>query len=127
MNGLYPEAYGCWAGNPCGVATDLNLCCERVWGREVWSHGHQCQRPRGFGPDKAYCKQHDPAAKAARRKKSDEAYALKFNKERYGWLGRQFFSVLQQIADGHNDARGLAKETIDEFLKGARTTPEVTE
>ena len=117
----YPEAYGTWAGNPKGIAPDFKRCCAVVYERESrWPRPYQCQKARGHGPDGAYCKQHDPAAKEARRAASNARYREKYNRERYQWYGREFFDVLKKIADGHNDARGLAQETIDKFNAGAR-------
>lgn len=117
----YRERYGAWAGNPQGRAPDLTRCCEEVTtyvGR--FPQHHQCGRKRGYGPDKAYCKQHDPEAVKARREASEAKYNAEFNKRRYQWHGRKFFDVLKIIADGHNDPRTLARETIDEFMKGVR-------
>lgn len=120
-NRLYPDKYGSWAGNTAGQKPDYERCCEEV-GRDQGGRTSfgQCSRKRGFGPDKAYCKTHDPATVADRRKAADEAYNIKTNAQRYGWHGRKFYKVLEQIAAGHNDARGLAQETIDEFMKGMK-------
>lgn len=117
----YKEKYGNWAGNPEGAKPDLTRCCEEV-GRDI---GHrtsfgQCTRKRGYGPGGEYCKQHDPAAVKARREKSDSEWKAKFNKDRVRYYGASFLAVLQQIADGHNDPRTLAKETIEAYEKGAR-------
>ncbi len=116
----YAERYGSWAGQPRGNPPDFSLCCERVFGALGSPGGHQCNRKRGHGPDAAYCKQHDPAAIKARHEASMARYTAQMNKERYGWNGRKFYDVLVQIAEGHNDARGLAQEMIDEFKKGER-------
>ncbi len=121
-NRLYPKSYNVWAGNPAGVRPDYTRCCEAVVPNErggSW-HQHQCNRKRGFGPDEAYCKQHDPAAAQKRREASDRKYNEEFNKRRYEWHGKKFFDALQVIANGHNDARQLAKDVIDEFMKGHR-------
>ena len=118
-NGLYEKAYAAWAGNPKGFAPDYNRCCVAVW-RDKLSKGSQCNRPRGYGPDEAYCKQHDPAAKEARNKKSEAVWNERYNKERYSIHGRNFFDALKKIADGHNDPRALAKEVIKEFMKGMK-------
>jgi hypothetical protein len=56
--------------------------------------------------------------KKARNEASDRKMWAKHNAERYNWHGKTFFNALQQIADGHNDARGLAQEVIAEFKKG---------
>lgn len=118
-NDLYPTSYGAWAGNPAGMAPNLKLCCDSVWDKTSWK-SYQCSRPRGHGPGLAYCKQHDPASKAARQAANPRRYNQKHNQERYQWYGRQFFDALQQIADGHNDARGLAQQVISKFKEGER-------
>jgi hypothetical protein len=92
-----------------------------VYSNDRWARASQCQRKRGFGPDLAYCKQHDPVAVEARNKAASAKYNEQYNRERYSWNGRRFFDALQKIADGHNDARGFAQEVITEFLKDARS------
>lgn len=61
-NARYPKSYGDWAGNPNGIPPDFKRCCEEVRIPGRWASYAQCQRSRGHGPDKAYCKQHDPEA-----------------------------------------------------------------
>lgn len=100
-NRLYKKSYGAWAGNPRGVAPDYSRCCEEVWPNQIAA---QCGWKRGYGPDKAYCKQHDPAAVAEKRARQDAAYAAKFNKDRISWNGATFLKALREIAAGHNDA-----------------------
>lgn len=114
-NDLYPKSYGAWAGNPRGRAPDFTRCCENVWSRDRMSHGHQCKKPRGQGPDGAYCKQHDPAKIEARRAKSDQAYNDKINKLQVQWHGPQFLKALREIEAGHNDPRALAREVIASY------------
>jgi hypothetical protein len=119
-NSLYKESYGAWAGNREGRKPNLTLCCEAVWIREGnWSRESQCTRKRGFGPDLAYCKQHDPAAVEARKKAATAKYNEQHNRERYSWHGRSFFDALQKIADGHNDARGFAHGKPDGAVREA--------
>lgn len=115
---LYKEKYGAWAGFPKGHAPDFKLCCEQIFPGKRGPMHHQCNKPRGHGPDGAYCNQHNPAAVKARQVASTARYNEKLNKERYQWHGRTFFTALLKIAEGHNDARGLAQEVIDEFKKG---------
>jgi len=116
----YKKRYGNWGGRPNGDAPDYSKCCHEVFPSERGAIHHQCFRPRGHGPDGAYCKQHDPAAVKARNKASTARYNEQFNKERYKWHGRAFFDALVLIAEGHNDARGLAQEVIDKFNEGAQ-------
>lgn len=115
-NKLYPKSYGSWAGNPADTKPDYNRCCKEVRESNGW-HYYQCTRKRGYGPDEAYCKTHDPAAVAAREKASLEKYNEERRKERFRFYGKTFFDALKEIADGHNDARGLAQEIITNFEK----------
>lgn len=119
INTRYPATYGKWAGRPQGAKPDYTRCCEEVT-RYVgnWPQYGQCTRKRGHGPDQAYCKTHDPVAVAERHEAATKAYNEKYNKARYGYHGRHFYEILKQIAEGHNDARGLAQETIDKFHEG---------
>lgn len=120
-NALYPEKYGVWAGNPKGMKPSFKHCCAEVTvyiGN--WPQRYQCKWKRGHGPDQAYCKTHDPAKVEARRAAADARYNEKYNKERVNIHGGAFLKALQEIADGHNDARGLAREVIDRFNAGAK-------
>jgi hypothetical protein len=117
---LYPKKYGTWAGYPQGNPPNYGLCCERIFGALGSPGGHQCNRKRGHGPDGAYCKQHDPEAVKARRIAASARYNAEMNEARYGWNGRKFYAALVEIAEGHNDARGLAQEVIDQFKKEMR-------
>lgn len=115
---LYPKSYGSWAGNPVGAKPDFAKCCEQIGVREGrWTRFQQCSKKRGHGPDGAYCKQHDPAAVKARQDQAMAKYKDQTNEHRYGWNGKKFYAVLEEIAAGHNDARGLAQKTIDDFKK----------
>lgn len=117
----YKDKYGAWAGRPAGSAPDFTRCCEEVTTYiGGWPRYHQCARKRGHGPDGAYCKQHDPVAVKAREEASQARYTADYNKRRYGFHGEKFFNVLKEIAEGHNDARGLAQETIDKFMEGMK-------
>jgi hypothetical protein len=115
---LYKAAYGAWTGFPKGHAPDYSRCCVEIWSSERWSRASQCSKKRGHGPDGAYCKQHDPAVAKARREASDARSKKQWNERRYETYGRTFFNTLAKIADGHNDARGLAQETIANFKSG---------
>ena len=77
--------------------------------------GHQCKKPRGQGPEGAYCKQHDPAKVEARRAKSDRAYSDRINKLQVQWHGPRFLKALREIEAGHNDPRALAREVIASY------------
>lgn len=48
--------YGVWAGEPKGRPEDPSQCIEEIW--DNFTHGYQCSRKRGHGPDGLFCKQH---------------------------------------------------------------------
>lgn len=52
--------YANWAGNPKGIAEDLDCCVETVYGKGRFVPG-QCSRKRGHGPNGEFCKQHAKA------------------------------------------------------------------
>jgi hypothetical protein len=51
--------------HPC--AEDKARCIASISDGPRTGEWHQCHRPRGFGPDGAYCKQHTPASDADKR------------------------------------------------------------
>ena len=115
-NDLYPKSYGAWAGRPAGTRPDFTRCCAEVADTSTgWTRFHQCSRKRGHGPDEAYCKTHDPAAVKAKRDEAQRKYDEKWAKERVKSWGPTFYEALKQIADGHNDARQLAKDVLEKF------------
>lgn len=121
MTTLHKKSYGAWAGFPSGHAPDLTRCCEEVtYYIGGWPKHKQCTRKCGHGPMGAYCKQHDPVAVKERQEKANADYRAKANAERYKWYGPTFFKALEEIAAGHNDARGLAQEVIAKFKEGER-------
>ena len=113
-NVRYKEKYGDWAGNPRGRAPDFARCCEEVHTADGW-RTHQCSRKRGHGPDGAYCKQHDPAAIAERKEKSDAKHRETLRADMQRAYGPSFLASLRKIAEGHNDPRGLAQEIVSDF------------
>lgn len=119
-NELYPKNYGAWAGNPAGNRPDYAYCCVEVYPNERGgaAHRHQCNRKRGHGPDGAYCKLHDPAAVKKRDQEKEKRGKERWRNRMFEIYGRHFYDVLVTIAEGHsNDARGLAREAVDEFNK----------
>lgn len=100
--------YNKWAGNPSGHEEDTSRCVMSVTPNERggFAHSHQCNRKRGHGPDKLYCKQHDPAETKARWDK-------KLNcAQRPNRLIAAYREALEKIAAGHNDPRTLAAEAL---------------
>jgi hypothetical protein len=95
---------------------DPNLCCKLVFGE--W-RSHQCKRKRGYGPEEAYCKTHDPVAiKAkddARSAKWADEWAEAEAKRKLASHAQSFLDALRLIANGHNAPRSLAIEAIKDF------------
>jgi len=110
-----PKRYGQWAGNPNGVAEDPKRCVEEVY-QEIGWRWRQCGNPRGHGPDGLYCSKHCPDAVAARKEASEAKYKADY--ERFMRPTREraeFLAALRAIANGHNDPRSLASETLAEW------------
>jgi hypothetical protein len=110
--GTYPTEYGAWAGNPKGHKPDLKRCCVTVHGGGRWASFHQCHRKRGHGPNNAYCAQHNPSVVEARNQKRDARHKAEWQKRLIEIHGQRFYDALVKIADGHNDARGVARDAI---------------
>lgn len=115
---LYPKSYGAWAGDPKGHAPNFTRCCAEVCSRERFSRFYQCTKPRGHGPDGAYCKQHDPVVAKVRKDAAAARGKDRWNKLRYEIHGRTFFNALLKISEGHNSPRELAMKVIAEFKEG---------
>ena len=115
--------YGCWAGYPSGSAEDPKCCIAEVWSRESYSHGHQCNRPRGHGKDGLYCKQHDPETVEAKRNARNAKWDAEFKAKQDRWDKKAkeekaleaSKDALEKIAAGHNDPRTLAMEILKLF------------
>lgn len=115
------QSYGKWGGNPRGTPVDVSRCAESVSSSDRGSIPHQCRKARGYGPDAAFCKQHDPAEVAKRSAASAKAYDSKRREEsllHFRFVGGgKLIEALQSIADGNNDPRTLARETLDAWRK----------
>lgn len=59
----------------------------------------QCTRKPGFGPDGLYCKQHDPAEIARRRKASMDKYNAKMKRERPQWYAGEMLALLKEAPE----------------------------
>lgn len=98
--------------------------CQEPSVREVWSNWpryHQCYNQARFpAGDPRWCKVHNPEEVKARDVAAKEKWDADWNRRRVEIWGPKFKAVLQQVADGHNDARRLAQELLDEFEKGRR-------
>jgi hypothetical protein len=89
---------------------------------------HQCGRKPTVtrevnGKEYGFCKQHDPQAVAAARAIRDAKYKAESDARNAAWAlaARQrtalpmLVEAMKTIAAGHNDARGLALETLDKI------------
>lgn len=79
------------------IKFDPERCCQSVWITGMgFGHDKQCTRPPGYGPDKLYCKQHDPAAQEVRRKKSSDKFDAKMKAERPKWYAYEMLALLKE-------------------------------
>ena len=115
LSSLHRKRYGTWAGNPTGNPAMPDKCCENVWPAGRFMFPHQCNRARGHGPERAYCKQHDPEYIADKRRVEAAKHEAAMEMRKIEWAAHGMFAALRQIADGHNDPRALAKETIKDL------------
>lgn len=72
------KIYGSWCGNPEGTAEDKIRCIATIYSTHI--SGRQCERKRGHGPNKAYCKQHNPERIKQVEDAKDKAYDDKYKK-----------------------------------------------
>jgi hypothetical protein len=113
LTSLHKDAYGLRHSKR---KPDPAKCCAEVTVKQgMWYSYSQCSRPRGFGPEQAYCRQHDPAVFAARRAEANTAREAKYREDRLRYAGLPFFKALCAIADGHDDPRALAEEAIRSY------------
>lgn len=116
LTSLHRSEYGLNMGRN---RPDPARCCVEVRGTERWANYSQCARKRGYGPEGAYCKQHDPdavkARNAAREADRKAEWAEKSRKWELERLAPRMKSALEAIRDGHNDPAALAREVLAEF------------
>ena len=62
-----------------------------------------------------YCAQHDPQAIVRKAEEREAEYQRKWRVRRIERYGPRFYAVLREIAEGHNDPRTLAIETLKEI------------
>jgi len=96
-------------------APDFEKCAYEVPIQGVWSGYKQCSKTRGHGPNESYCKIHDPNRIEAKKKAKARQHDIEYNQRLKLTFGPVFFRKLEEIAAGHNDPRGLANDTINEF------------
>ena len=112
----HKSRYGRWAGMPNGVPAKPENCAEEIFRDH---HYWQCPRKRGYGPEGAYCKQHDPESvakkRAEREAKWEAEWAESQRKHARNAFKLRFEKALREIAAGHNDPRLLAAELLSEY------------
>lgn len=111
----HDERYGIWGGNPGGDLPDPDRCAAKVTppGDRV---SRQCSRPRGHGPEGAFCRTHAPNSNAAREALSQQRMAAAREVYRVKALrthAAPLILALQQIAAGEPDPVGTATRALD--------------
>ena len=94
-------------------------CTEKVWSKGVWA-SHRCPNTAKFDPDAqgvpTKCGTHSAASEARRKAKQDAKMQKWMKRSDAARDLRQaradVESALRKIAEGHNDPRSLAQETI---------------
>lgn len=118
VTSLHQERYNSLGGRS-GSPADPSRCCVEVSDRQRWISYSQCARKRGYGPEGAYCKQHDPSAVKKRNDEREAAYAEERARQNKAWelqrLAPSMKATLESIRDGANDVRGLAAAVLAQF------------
>ncbi len=112
---LHKSKYGGWGGNRDGFKPDPYRCCQEVHSPDRFALFYQCSRKRGYGPEGAYCKQHDPAFVAEKNRAAQAKYKEQRMRERPKWYAHKMLAALKEIASGHNDPRSLAKSLVEQI------------
>ena len=112
---FHKPKYGAWAGAPNGMPPDSERCAQEV--SDGW-RVTQCSRKRGHGAERAYCRQHDPAAVKKREQARAEKYDEELQRLRVQWSAGAFLQALRLIAAGSPCAQEIAQATINEFERG---------
>lgn len=96
-------------------------CCATVMPPGQW-HSHRCERNASVEHGgKPYCRQHNPAAKAARDAERQAKWDAEERQNRSDRdkakaqrrLLESAVEAIRQIAAGHNDPRALAQSVLD--------------
>ena len=128
-----------WADHRYDRAPDLKCCRASVY-EGVSRNFYQCSRKATIfrcveGRDVGFCRQHDPEAVAARnaarnaawKAESDARTARFYREKREREAVAACREAMQLIADGHNDPRTLAAETLALFPNPAKVTERLEE
>ena len=122
LSSFHLQSYGWQAWEP-----KPHLCAEEVADRNSIYSFAQCSRKRGHGPEQAFCKQHDPAAKKAREYAREAKWAreraIENNAQALPGSASMFLETLRKIADGHNDPREIAQEAIANYEAKLKPVP----
>lgn len=121
------EARKCQYGSSLWGKTKFNpkRCAQEVSSGTRAPTYHQCDRKPGHGPDELYCRQHDPAAIAARREKQQRAYNTRLDNQLHPYREREtaiahLRSVLNAIEAMNNGDQEWSRKKIvaaQKFLK----------
>lgn len=102
---------------------EKDRCKERVY-RGSWPRPERCARRNGHGPDGGYCKQHNPAAEAARKAESSRRYKEKRISDRkmnFVWAGGNILKdALEKYANGDCSCElhgETARKALEEWRK----------
>lgn len=114
----YQETYGRYNRPP-----DLKRCAAKVWGSDVYC-AQQCSRKAVCDPDHAgnptTCKQHSAAVNEKKKQEAEKRTRDSMRDFKLKNRAPLMLFTLQQIAEGHNNPRSLAQETIDKCLEALK-------
>ena len=103
-------------GRALTVPAIASKCCETVYSQGSWPSHHQCTKSRGYGPEQAYCKVHDPAYIAKKRDAAKEKASAASKRDNVAWAAQRLFNALCRIADGESDPVSIAHEAIKDLI-----------
>lgn len=89
---------------------DPGRCIQQVRMQTNLPRYHQCTRARTHGD---YCWQHAPEVVTVRQDARNRREGRKWQRELKRRYGPAFYAALEDIANGHNDPRGRAREALD--------------
>lgn len=100
-----------------GASLGQSQCCAMVRGEGQWGgfHKHQCKKKPSIERDgKAYCKVHDPVARAEREAVSIEKYHAKQKAERPKWYAQ---ALLELLIESQTSIGGDWRQRRDALIK----------
>ena len=111
LSSLHRTAYG----RASTVPAIASMCCEEICVQGGWPLFHQCTKSRGYGPEQAYCKVHDPVYVAKKKDAAKEKASAASKRDNVAWAAQRLFNALCRIADGDNDPVSIAHEAIKDL------------